>query len=122
MAQQFSVAPYINAAAQYLESGDVPGTTVVDLAQQGYNWLMGGNGNGIPGGIGGIPIARDMSGFYTQTGRARSQVAAQVGDRLTFWTNRGVPKTFSRDATICRNLRKNAGKAYRAAGGRTGKR
>jgi hypothetical protein len=72
---------------------------------------------GRPGRVGGIQIAGSLDDFYTDAGNPRGTVASIDGDRMTFWSNRGVPVIFSRDATLCRRIKKLSGKAYRASGG-----
>ena len=72
---------------------------------------------GRPPSVGGIVIADDLEDFYTDAGNPRGTVASIAGNRMTFWSNRGQPIIFSRDATMCRRIKKLSGKAYRAAGG-----
>jgi len=76
-------------------------------------------GGGQPQRMGGIPIASDLYGFYTESGNPRKHVVSIAGDRADFWTRRGRPLVFSGDAKICRDVKKYAGAAYRASGGCT---
>lgn len=72
--------------------------------------------------LGGIPIAANLASFYTEAGNPRGTVATIANGRITYWSNRGVPVIFSRDATMCKRMRKIAGKAHSAAGGSSRKR
>ena len=87
----------------------------------GAAWLFSGNGNGngrVCGRSGGgTVIAQDLEDFYTDCGNPRGTVASVANGRMTYWSNRGQPVIFSRDAATCRRIKKLAGKSYRAAGG-----
>jgi len=112
-----AVAPYIaDKLGAYLFGGG---------GANGGNGRMNGNGAMVPYQPGhicrrpsGTVIANDLYDFYTESGNPRGTVASIADGRITYWTNRGQPVVFSRDAALCKGIRSRAAKIAHAAGHR----
>jgi hypothetical protein len=107
-------APYIQQAGFPVEALPEPIESMVDIYQAGRQFLFPQQAT-----TGGLQIADSWGDMFTPTGNLRGTVAViQPNGRMTFARNVGQPVLFSRDATICKQVRSRSAKVAHAAGHR----